>query len=94
MQGRVGVDLAREHRPDLILLDQHLPDIQGDAVIRRLREDPRTRAIPVVMLSAEASPRQIERLREAGVLDYLTKPLDVSRLLALIDETVRGRERT
>ncbi len=93
MQGRVGVDLAREHRPDLILLDQHLPDIQGDAIIGILKDDDRTRAIPIVILSADASPRQIQRLREAGALDYLTKPLDVSRVLAVIDEVVAGRTR-
>jgi CheY-like chemotaxis protein len=88
MQGRVGLDLAREHQPDLILLDQHLPDVQGDEVLRALRGDPRTRAIPVVILSADASAGQIRRLLEAGARAYLTKPLDVSRLLAVLDETV------
>jgi len=94
MQGRVGIDLAREHRPDLILLDQHLPDMEGDAVIRVLKDDARTSEIPIVVLSADASPRQVQRLREAGVRDYLTKPLDVGRLLALIDETLAAREGT
>jgi CheY-like chemotaxis protein len=88
MQGQMGVDLAREHHPDLILLDQHLPDMAGDAVIGLLRADPRTRGIPIVMLSADASPRQIQRLRELGARDYLTKPLDVTRLLALLDDTI------
>jgi signal transduction histidine kinase/CheY-like chemotaxis protein/HAMP domain-containing protein len=91
MQGRVGIDLAREHRPDLILLDQHLPDVAGDEVLRALRADARTHEIPVVMLSADANPRQIQRLREAGARDYLTKPLDVKRFLALVDGTLGER---
>ena len=89
MQGRLGFDLARQHRPDLILLDQHLPDLNGDAVLGLLRADPRTREIPVIILSADASARQIERLRAAGARDYLTKPLDVRRFLAVIDEALR-----
>ena len=62
MQGTIGLDLAREHQPDLILLDLHLPDLSGDEVLRRLKSDPRTRSIPVVMLSADAQPRQVKRL--------------------------------
>jgi len=91
MQGRVGRELAAEHRPQLILLDQHLPDENGDVVLQRLAEDPRTRDIPVIMLSADANPRQIQRLRELGARDYLTKPLDVRRLLALLDDVLLGR---
>jgi CheY-like chemotaxis protein len=88
MQGRLGVDLAREHRPDLILLDLHLPDIPGAEVLRQVREDPRTSGIPVVVISADATPGQIERLLADGVLAYLTKPLDVKKLLALLDQTL------
>jgi CheY-like chemotaxis protein len=93
MQGRVGLDLAREHQPDLVLLDRHLPDLTGDDVLRHLLEDERTRAIPVVMLSADASPGQVQRLLEAGARDYLTKPLDVLKLLALLDETIPRADR-
>jgi signal transduction histidine kinase len=85
MQGRVGLDLAGAHRPDLILLDRHLPDMAGDEVFARLREDPRTREIPVVILSADAIPSGMRPLLEAGVRAYLTKPLDVHALLAVID---------
>jgi signal transduction histidine kinase/CheY-like chemotaxis protein len=86
MQGLLGLDLAREHRPDLILLDLHLPDVSGEDVLRRLGDDPRTRDIPVVVLSADATPREIERLRATGARAYLTKPFDVRELLALLDE--------
>ena len=91
MQGQLGLDLAREHRPDLILLDLHLPDVPGDEVLRRLLEEPRTRGIPVVILTADATPRQVERLLAAGAEAYLTKPLDVRQLLALVDQHVSGK---
>jgi len=91
MQGRVGLDLARDHRPDLVLLDRHLPDVLGDEVFRLLRADPRTRAIPVVMLSADATPATVQRLLGAGVHAYLTKPLDVPSLLAAIDAALGAR---
>jgi len=87
MQGSLGLELAGQHLPDLILLDLHLPDIQGDEVMRRLRADPRTERIPIVMISADATPEQVERLRRSGANDYLTKPIDVRRFLALVDAT-------
>ena len=86
MQGRLGIDLARRHAPDLILLDVNLPDIPGGAVLRTLKSDPRTAHIPVVMLSADATSGQIERNKAAGAEDYLTKPIDVARFLHVIDE--------
>jgi PAS domain S-box-containing protein len=88
MQGGVGLDLAREHGPDLILLDLDLPDVPGAEVLRRLRADAATRDIPVVIISADASPSQIRRLVAAGAGDYLTKPIDVRRLLEVLDETL------
>src|SRR6185436_5251073 len=62
MQGRLGWELAREHHPDLILLDMNLPDISGHDLLLRLQADPLTRPIPVVVISADATSRQIERL--------------------------------
>ena len=81
MQGTLGVNLARQHLPDLILLDLHLPDMNGREVLEHLKRDPATASIPVVVLSADASPSEIERLRLAGAASYLTKPLDVHALL-------------
>ena len=86
MQGRLCLDLSREHHPDLILLDLHLPDMAGDEVLRRLQESPETRQIPVVVVSADATARQIERLRADGARDYLTKPVDVKKFLAVVDD--------
>lgn len=88
MEGRLGLDLAELHAPDWILLDVHLPDIPGDEVLRRLRANPRTQRIPVTVLSADATPGQINRLMAAGARDYLTKPLDVRKLLSLLEQTI------
>ena len=88
MLGGLGLDLAREHRPDLVLLDLHLPDMSGEELLARLRADPPTHAIPVVVLSADATPGQVERLLADGARAYLTKPLDISAFLALVDEVL------
>lgn len=90
MQGSLGIELARRHRPDVILLDLHLPDIAGDEVLRRLREAPETRSIPVIMLSADATGGWGERLTQAGARAYVTKPLDVKPFLALLDQLLDG----
>ena len=88
MQGRLGLELAREHHPDLILLDLHLPDMGGREVLDRLRLDPETAGIPVVIISADATPGQVKRLLAAGATDYLTKPLDVSQFLRVLDDNL------
>jgi CheY-like chemotaxis protein len=85
MQGRMGIDLAREHRPRLILLDLHLPDIPGEEVLRELGQDPRTEDIPVVVMSADATPSSVNRLLAAGAREYLTKPLDMETFLQVVD---------
>jgi PAS domain S-box-containing protein len=90
MQGRRGLELARDHRPGAIILDLHLPDLPGSEVLKHLREDPQTREIPVVILSADATPGQTARLLAQGAHAYLTKPVDVAQLLALIDELLGG----
>jgi CheY-like chemotaxis protein len=88
MQGRLGFDLARQHRPDMILLDVNLPDVSGEEVLKQLRADPETHAIPIVVVSADASEGQAERFQSMGASTYLTKPFDVRRFLELIDETL------
>jgi signal transduction histidine kinase/ActR/RegA family two-component response regulator len=86
MLGRLGLELAREHRPDLILLDLHLPDLGGDGVLEHLRADEMTRDIPVVVLSADATKRHLDRLFSLGARDYLTKAIGVRQLLQVVDE--------
>jgi PAS domain S-box-containing protein len=92
MQGGLGLDLARQHLPDLILLDLHLPDIPGHKVLARLRGNELTRDIPVVIISADATARQIQRLMAAGARSYLTKPLDIAEFFRVIEETMRERK--
>ncbi len=89
MQGSLGLDLAQQHRPDLILLDLHLPDLQGDLVLAQLRSNPATRTTPVVVLSADATQGRIERLLAQGANDYLSKPIDVHRFLAVLETYIR-----
>jgi CheY-like chemotaxis protein len=92
--GNAGFEMALEHRPDLIFLDLHLPDLHGEEVLKRLGEDARTREIPVAILSADATSSQNRRLMAAGAKAYLTKPLDVSQMLSLVDERLTPRSRT
>jgi CheY-like chemotaxis protein len=86
--GETGVELAQAHNPKLILLDLNLPDIHGSEVLRRLQDEPTTAKVPVVVLSADATPSQIERLLTAGARNYLTKPFDIDPFLAVVDEMV------
>jgi len=98
MQGRMGVDLARRHHPVLVLLDLNLVDLPGSEVLQILRDDPLTADIPVAIVSADAMPRQVQRLLSSGAVAYLTKPIDIHRLLEVVDDAVarasapRGRE--
>jgi PAS domain S-box-containing protein len=88
--GAEGLAAAREHAPQLILLDLHLPDMAGEQVLAQLRSDPATASTTVVVQSADADPRQATRLRALGADDYLTKPLDLDRLIALVDAVVQS----
>ena len=88
MQGRVGLELARKHSPDVILLDLHLPDLPGWQVLAQLKADHLTREIPVVVISADATTPQIKRLTAAGARAYLTKPIDITEFFRVIDEAL------
>ncbi len=88
MQGGLGLDLARLHVPDLILLDLHLPDMSGKEVLQKLREDPITRDIPVIMLTAEQSQAHANLPPELNIHAYITKPLDVGYFLETIYEVL------
>jgi PAS domain S-box-containing protein len=78
--GRIGLQLAAENPPSLVLLDVHLPDMAGIDVLRRLMSDPLTSGIPVVALSADASAKQVRLMLEEGAVAYLYKPIDVGEL--------------
>lgn len=85
-RGEDGLRLAREERPDLIFMDLHLPDMSGEDVLRRLRENPALRLIPVAVLSADATPEQSRNMKASGAIAYLTKPLEISQIMQLLDE--------
>ena len=68
-----------------VLLDLHLPGLGGEAVLSALRADTQLAATPVVVVSADALPETVARVRAAGATDYLTKPLEVARFLSLLD---------
>jgi CheY-like chemotaxis protein len=84
--GVAALELSRQRPINLVLLDLHLPDIDGEEVLRRLRADTTTCDIPIVMLSADAVPNQVKRLLNLGAQRYLTKPVSVEALLGLVDE--------
>lgn len=86
--GLDAVGLAKTHMPQLILLDLNLPDAHGSDVQQQLTADEDTREIPIIVISADAMPRQIKRLKEAGVKEYLTKPLDIEHFLDVIDKYI------
>lgn len=81
----LGIELALAHRPDLVLLDINMPIMDGYHVLEVFKSDARLKHIPVVAVTANAMPRDIERGREAGFVEYLVKPLDIGRFLAVVD---------
>jgi two-component system cell cycle response regulator DivK len=87
--GQTGIEAAREHRPDLILLDLGLPVLDGWETARLLKEDERTRSIPIIALSAHAMDGDRARALAAGCDDYDTKPVDFKHLLNKIATLLR-----
>jgi CheY-like chemotaxis protein len=91
LHGGLGIELAREHMPDLILVDLHLPDMHGTTVLDRLAEDPATAAIPVAVVGSDAAAHEVRQLLGRGVVGFLTKPFDVRALLSLVDAVRSAR---
>jgi PAS domain S-box-containing protein len=87
--GNLGIQLARAHQPDVILMDINLPGIGGIEALKILREDSATAHIPVVALSANAMPRDIEKGLQAGFFRYLTKPIKVNEFMGTLDEALQ-----
>ncbi|MBX3601697.1 MAG: CHASE domain-containing protein [Rubrivivax sp.] len=90
--GLDGLAAVRRQRPDLILLDMQLPDISGIELLRHLKDDLELADIPVVVVSADATPGHMQKALTLGALHYVTKPLDVARFLAVVDEVLLGVE--
>jgi len=85
VDGQQGLDLAREEKPDLILMDMSLPVLDGWEATRRLKADPDLKALPVIALTAHAMASDERKAREAGCDDYDTKPIELPRLLGKIE---------
>jgi len=90
--GVSGVEIARTARPDVILMDINLPGISGITALKILSDDPATAHIPVVALSANAVPRDIQRGLEAGFFRYLTKPIKIDEFMTTLDAALRFAE--
>lgn len=86
--GEEALAMAQEKPPHLVLLDLDLPDIHGRQVLARLQAQPATEDTPVIVISADATPSQIERMLAAGAHNYLTKPFDIRRFLCMFDEVL------
>jgi len=90
--GKLGVELARVHLPEVILMDISLPGISGIEALKILREDPATAHIPVIAISANAIPHDIENGLEAGFFCYLTKPFKVNEFMNALDDALKFAE--
>ena len=86
--GRTGLDRATRLHPDLVLLDLTLPDISGEQVLTRLRADPVTHTVPVIVISGDTDPAVQHRILALGAQWFLTKPYDVDDLLSLVDNSL------
>ncbi len=90
--GLDGLSAVREQRPDLILLDMQLPDISGLELLRHLKNDEAVADIPVIVVSADATPGRMQEALTLGAAHYITKPVEVARFLHLLDEVLDGME--
>jgi CheY-like chemotaxis protein len=87
--GEAGLAMVSEHRPDLVLLDLHLPLRNGEAVLAEIRRDPALEATPIVIVTADLTPGTERRLTEAGATDFMSKPVDIGLLLSVVDRELR-----
>jgi len=92
--GRKGVDMARNHRPDVILMDNNMPGLNGREALAILRDDPATAHIPVIAVTANAMPTAIDEGLAAGFFRYLTKPIDVAALNDAVDSALKAARKS
>ncbi len=86
--GIKGLELIQQELPDLVLLDLHMPGLAGDQVLERLKASPKTASIPIIILSADATPNRIKTLKDNGAAAYLTKPLEIKQLLNVFQQVL------
>jgi CheY-like chemotaxis protein len=90
VNGQDGVNAARKQKPDLILMDMSLPEMDGWEATKRIREDPETEDIPMIALTVHTLPLEMKRALDAGVNAYLPKPYDAGQLIRLVNETLKN----
>ena len=90
VNGRDGVNAARKQKPDLILMDMALPEMDGWDATKLIKDDPETAHIPMVAMTAHTLPRERKRALEAGVDAYLSKPFDASQFIQLVESTLEN----
>ena len=88
--GREAVDLAREHHPDLILMDMMMPVVSGYEAVSELKADPSTKDITIVGLSAKAMATDMERATDVGIDGYITKPFRIAQVLTVVESYLQG----
>lgn len=88
--GQEGIAKAEQERPDLILLDVMMPEMDGYETCRRLKANPATASIPIVFLSARAQQSEIQKGRDLGAIGYLVKPFDPMTLSSQLEEMLRS----
>lgn len=87
--GKEALQIARDHRPDLILMDIQLPEVSGLEVTRWLKADEELRSIPVIAVTAFAMKGDEEKIREGGCEDYIAKPISVSKFIEAVQRFLR-----
>lgn len=93
VNGRDGVYAARKQKPDLILMDMALPEMDGWHATEHIRKDPETKHIPMVALTVHTLPRERKRALDAGVDAYLSKPFDAAQFLQVVESTLRDSKK-
>jgi DNA-binding response OmpR family regulator len=88
--GQAALEMVRDVAPDVVTLDVVMPKVEGLDLVRRLRADPATSGIPIVVVSGRSSARDLQRGREAGVEAYLTKPFEPSELVEVVRRLAEG----
>jgi CheY-like chemotaxis protein len=92
-KGEEAVELTMFHQPDVILLDLNLPGIQGEEVLQLLKQNPKTKHIPVIVVSANVTAVKVAALKSAGIVEFITKPIEVTKLLRTIESCLAKDDR-
>ncbi len=91
-EGKLAFDMAREHKPDLIIMDIQLPEVSGLEITERLKADEELKSIPVIAVTAFAMKGDEKKIRDGGCEDYISKPISVSRFIEAVEKHLHGKD--